>query len=51
MIQSKADLQYYIESDLKALGCYPLNLKSKWGGTGTPNLEIPNQVKKDGISL
>lgn len=29
MIQNKADLQYYIESDLKALGCYPLNLKSK----------------------
>lgn len=36
MIQNKADLHYYIESDLKALGCYPLDLKSKWGGICPP---------------
>lgn len=32
MIQSKADLDYYIESDLKSLGCYPLTWKLKLGG-------------------
>lgn len=29
MIKSKSDLKYYIESDLKSQGLYPLSLKNK----------------------
>ena len=36
MIQSKEDLRYYIESDLRSLQCYPLTLKTRWGGVFHP---------------
>lgn len=57
MIQSKADLDYYIESDLKSLGCYPLTWKLKLGGVFCPaiwqfqiklrKLEYQNNCKKN----
>ena len=31
MIQSKEDLKYYIESDLRSLQCYPITLKMRVG--------------------
>lgn len=38
MIQSKEDLAYYIESDLKALECYPLTTKAKLIGLFVPSV-------------
>ena len=44
MIQSREDLKYYIECDLRSLGLYPLSSKEKWGGTETVNMEVSNHA-------
>lgn len=36
MIQSREELRYYIECDLRSLGCYPLTLRMKLGGIFCP---------------
>lgn len=38
LIKSKADLNYYIESDLKSLNCYPLTVKMRLGGILCPEI-------------
>lgn len=38
MIQSKEDLKYYISSDLKSLGVYPLSLKIRGGAMVAPSI-------------
>lgn len=38
MIKSKEDLKYYIESDLKSLGAFPLNFRLKLGGVMVPSI-------------
>lgn len=38
MIETKSDLKYFIESDLKSLGCFPLTFKLRWGGVLCPSI-------------
>ena len=51
MIQTKSDLKYFIESDLKSLGCYPLTLKLRLGGGMSINLEVSNKTSETGVCL
>ncbi len=38
MILDKQDMKQYIDSDLKALGCYPLTVKRRLGGVFCPTI-------------
>lgn len=51
MIQSKQDMKYYIESDLRSLQCYPITLKMRMEGVFHPTIMYNLPIWKSDIHL